>query len=368
MNTTTDRKWNTMWLWPVLTYRSELQVTGNTLFGATPIPTPSGLVPLPTGEFSLPLGYAQESSPGCLLLGNQYSAWSCKMSFVPLQVIINSSSEGYEASLQTWVAPDGSIQYGLQPPAVPPVPLQLVTDLDFKGYGPAWHFSSRYDKVVVLQAEEFVPGQNLRKRQDDPNKPPPRHKFQVQPGDNPWYCTWNSTYIEGYIYAMDNSTAATMTNYPTANPSDPFAQLLSATPTPTVSGSGSTSSTPSATPPPTRRSLHSRQDPSNFRFPFPYPRIIKIEERRLPGAPQPYCQKMQLLDNGQIAPASGSNGGSVIVYLQEQDPPMNEFYNPPPGPPPSPSPSQNATKKRRGEEIRKRTDPSDACHCQWMFQ
>ncbi|KAF1978382.1 hypothetical protein BU23DRAFT_449886 [Bimuria novae-zelandiae CBS 107.79] len=340
--------------------RPELQTTGNTLFGATPISTPSSLAPLPTGQFSLPLGFAQESSPGCLLVGNQYAAWSCKMSFAPLQVVVNSTSEGYQASLQAWVAPDGSIQYGLQAPVVPPAPLQLVTDLDYKGYGPAWHFSSRYDKVVVLQRDEFIAGQGLRKRTD----PSFRYRFQVQPGDNPWYCVWNSTYIEGYIYVTDNSTAATMTNttpIPDAS-EEPFASLMTATPTLPIS----TPEFPSTTPPPTRRTLYHRQDGPNFRFPYPYPRIVKIEERRLPGAPQPYCQKMQLLDNGQIAPASDSNGGSVLVYLQESDPHMSDFFGAPPGPP-SASPS-DPTKKRRSQQIAGRGDPSDACHCQWMFQ
>lgn len=346
--------------------KPELAVTGNTLFGATPIATPSSLPALPTGAFSLPLGYAQESSPGCLLQGNQYSAWSCKMSFAPLEVVVNYTTDGYKASLQTWVAPDGSIQYGLQPPVVPPLALQLVSDLDYRGYGPAWHFSGRYDKVVVLQPEEFAAGSGLRKRDDDPNKPSFRHRFQVMPGDNPWYCIWNSTYIEGYIYVTDNSTAATMTNYPTPNPTDFFnGPPTSIAPVSTsLSTSVPVTSSTSATSPPTKRTPQQRDDGPNFRFPFPYPRIVKIEERRLPGAPQPYCQKMQLLDNGQIAPASGSNGGNVIVWLQEADPAMKEFYGAPPGPP-SPSPSGN-TKVRRQQE--RRSDPSDACHCQWMFQ
>ena len=218
-----------------------------------PIATPSSLPPLPTGAFSLPLGYAQESSPGCLVVGNQYTAWSCKMSFAPLQVIINFTTDGYEASLQTWVAPDGSIQYGLQAPVVASAPLQLVNDLDYKGYGPAWHFATRYDKVVVLQTEEFIAGQGLRVRDDDSNKPSFRHRFQVQPGDNPWYCVWNATYIEGYIYVSDNSTAATMTTSPTPNPSDPFAGIMTATTSTGPSTSGVASPTS-----PTRRSLRAQ--------------------------------------------------------------------------------------------------------------
>lgn len=289
-------------------------------------------------------------------MGNQYAAWSCKMSFAPLEVTINSTSDGYSASLQTWIAPDGSIQYGLQAPLISASELQLVTDLDYRGYGPAWHFAGRYDKVVVLQNEEFAAGINLRKRDNDPNKPSFRHRFQVMPGDQPWYCIWNATYIEGYIYVTDNSTAATMTSYPTPNPTDPFNGMMPES-SELVSSSGTVS--PSATPPPTKRDPQQSATGPNFRFPFPYPRIVKIEERRLPGGPQPYCQKMQLLDNGQMAPASDN----VIVWLQESDPSMPEFYGAPPGPPPSPSGGSKARSVRD-----KRSDPSDACHCQWMFQ
>lgn len=258
-----------------------------------------------------------------------------------------------QAGIEAFVAPDGNVQYGLQSPKLQDnVTMQLVTDLDYKGYGPAWHFSARYDKLVVLSPDEFAAGASLKKRQDDK---PFRHRFQVQPGDNPWFCYWNLTYIEGYIYAQDNSTAATMTNFPTPNPSDPFGPMQ--TPPPET-GTAVTTSTPTPTSPPNRK----RQGgPPPFPRLPPYPRIVKIEERRIPGAPQPYCQKMQLLDNGQMAQATSDNGSPIMVPLQEQDPSLAEYGGPPP-----PDPSEASERRRRA--LRKRRDPSDACHCQWMFQ
>jgi hypothetical protein len=328
-----------------------------TLFDATLIPTPTDLPSLPAGQFSLPLGFAQESSPGCLTLGNQYAAWSCKMSFAPLMLtVINSGSP--MVSLESFFSPDGNIPYGLQPPVAKNISMQLVTDLDYKGYQEAWHFSARYDKLVVLSPEEFAAGSSLRKRQGDKSF---RHHFQVQPGDSPWVCYWNDTYIEGYIYVRQNSTAATITGYPTPNPTDPFGpmQLPSST-----TGSAPLASITAA--PTSGSSKEKREDrPSSPPRLPPYPRIVKIEERRLPNAPQPFCQKMQLLDNGTLAPAT-NKGRIVVVQLQEQDPTYQEFYGdarPPPGPSPS-----NGTTQRKKEGFDKRTDPSDACHCQWMFQ
>ncbi|KAF2644720.1 hypothetical protein P280DRAFT_443686 [Massarina eburnea CBS 473.64] len=325
----------------------------NTLFDATPISTPSGLPTLPAGQFSLPLGFAQESSPGCLTQGNQYAAWSCKMSFAPLMLTVMVPDSGSPTtSLEAFVPPDGTIPYGLQPPVTRNETLQLVSDLDYKGYGPAWHFSARYDKLVVLSPDEFAGGSSLRKRQGDKT----RHRFQILPGDSPWLCYWNQTYIEGYIYVKNNSTAATMTGYPTPNPTDPFGPME-------MPSSGSTAAA-TTTPAPTGASGRRKREDLPPPFPRlpPYPRIVKIEERRLRDAPQPYCQKMQLLDNGTLAPATNSNGGTIVVMLQETDPSTEDFLV---GRPPSPVPS-NATEKKR--HLDKRSDPSDACHCQWMFQ
>jgi hypothetical protein len=284
------------------------------------------------------------------------------MSFAPLVLtVIAQVPDPPTIVIAPFTAPDGAIQYGLQPPSIDNESMQLVTDLDFKGYGPAWHFSTTYDKVVVLTPDEFAAGQSLRKRDGDR---PYRHRFQVQPGDTPWVCTWNSTYIEGYIYVQDNSTAATVTGSATPNPTDPFAALQSADMSSTPSGASA-----GPTPSPVQR----RQDNSNSPAIFPrlpsYPRIVKIEERRVSGAPQPICQKMQLLENGQLAPASSENG-PVMVRLQEEDPDMSQWSDIdaadssglplPPGPPPPPS------KRRR--DLGRRSDPSDSCHCQWMFQ
>jgi len=81
-----------------------------------------------------------------------------------------------------------------------------------------------------------------------------------------------------------------------------------------------------------------------------------MEERRVPDSPQPVCQKMQLLDSLELAPAYDSSGNTIIVKLQESDPSMSQF-------------SQAAgTTTASPTGLEKRGDPSNACHCQWMFQ
>ncbi|KAH4939454.1 hypothetical protein HBH70_061070 [Parastagonospora nodorum] len=345
------------------------QVSGShgSLFDATPIPTPSGLGSLPTGGFSLPLGIPQESNPGCLTQANQYSAWSCKLTFAPLLITVNNTmtDEGpvQLASMRSGSqVPDGAILYGLQTPDLSSQALQLVLDLDYKAYGPAYHFQSRYDKLVILRPEELNTFSGVLKRQD----PTLRQRFQVKPGDLPWYCYWNQTYIEGYIYAEDNSTAASFT-FPTAAPSgspsisydlDGFLATATTGATPSVVTVAASASSASITPTPNARRDVQSDAAAPPRMP-PYPRIVKIEERRLPNSPQPYCQQMLLLDDGKIAPATyGSNGFPKKILLQESDPSYDDYY----------AARVNEGSNSKRQDLQRRLDPSDSCHCQWMFK
>jgi hypothetical protein len=269
------------------------------------------------------------------------------------------------ASMRTGVqVPDGAILYGLQTPDLALQPMQLVLDLDYKAYGPAYHFQARYDKLVILRPEELSVSAGLTARQDNNSF---RQRFQVKPGDLPWYCHWNNTYIEGYIYVEDNSTAASYTAFPTQAPSGSpsasydMAGFLAAETTSAPASAESTPTSPasvSATPSPVARRDTSSDAAAPPRMP-PYPRIVKIEERRLPNSPQPYCQQMVLLDNGKIAPATNGNDATKRIWLQEHDPTYEEYF----------AAQATATgNKRREEVVQRRGDPNDACHCQWMFK
>jgi hypothetical protein len=368
------------------------QVTGpiNSLFDATPIPTPTGMAPIPTGVYALPLGIAQESSKSCLTVVDEIAAWSCQMTFAPLLLQINYTTNAEVSrpvafvGTQSTLTPKGTIQYGVQPPNLGSNTMQLVLDLDFQRYGPAYHFHANYDKVVILNQDEFAAGrylaQSLQKRRKE-DKPPFRHRFQVMPGDTPWYCYWNQTYIEGYIYVENNSTAATFTNFPTAWPSYPLGSFTptslpaetAETPIETAAAAPSqvprnepeaysrTGSEPESTPMPGSPGSQGSSESKRF---VPYPRIVKIEERRLPHAPQPYCQMMRLLDDFSVVPATDVNDVPIKAWLSEEDPTMEEFLATEPS---STTATVNAI-KRHEAQLKERGDPAQACHCQWMFQ
>ena len=365
----------------VLTNNSQPQITGphGALFGATPISIPDGFPTLPTGAFSLPLGFYQQANPGCLVQASEFPAWSCKMTFAPVIIMINNTyiddSDGHQrqaaSSEPGSLFSEGVLQYGLQTPQLLLEPMELVEDGDLEDFGPAYHFSTQYDKLVVLRPEDLSAGSSLKKRQNM-NTMPLRQKFTVQPGDYPWFCYWNQTYIEGYIYAQNNSTAASLTSYPTMWPTNspsPTTTLDTAsfgvatappeieteTPTPTSASSESLEAPSSVI----RRDAAAAADASPSRIP-PYPRVVKIEERRLPGSPQPYCQRMVMLDNGVIAPAPNGNDPIVTLGLQEMDPSFDDYRV-----------ASLATRNGRRDDAGaagRRGEPSNSCHCQWMFK
>lgn len=259
--------------------------------------------------------------------------------------------------------PEGLYLYGLQSPDLALQSLQLVSDLDYRALGPAYHFATRYDKLVILRSDDLTPGSGLPKRQED--KGSFRQRFQVRPGDQPWFCYWNQTYIEGYVYVQDNSTAASFAAFPTQPPMgspsasyDPYGFLATSSGSALPTGTGpvvTTTSVATPTPAPPARRQASNDAPPPPRIP-PYPRIVKIEERRVSGSPQPYCRQMVMLDNGKITPL---NDGDQKIPLQELDPDYDSVW--------LARPSQTGNLKR-DHDLRARSDPSSACHCQWMYK
>lgn len=351
------------------------------MFDASPIPTPSSLAPLPTGTFVLPIGIPQESSPNCLTTPNQLGAWSCDMSDMngpPIQLSIGLSpgGGGYVASLNP---PPSGIQYGVQPPSINMQSLSLVVDQDHSRLGPAFHFQGMYNKLVVL--ENFAASAKLRKKHAN-NKPPMnpddfRHRFEVKPGDSPWFCYWNQTFIEGYIYVQYNSSD---NNTPPPPPPPTSCSPSSSAPTsnpetkPPSSQEESVTSAPPTTHPPTMPTYNPDSPPSGYttlsylhpRDPPPdYPRVVKIEERRLPNSPQPYCQKMTISPAGGIDLAN-NNDGPNFIKLQETDPTMEEFFSTPVGGAAASSGSAATTVTESKRGLLRRYDPPKACHCQWV--
>jgi len=378
------------------------QVTGptNTLFDAKPIATPSSLPRIPTGGFALPLGSPQESQNNCLM--GQGAAWSCQMTFAPLVLSINYTKEEKPEPIASVAVPvtvqhsSSFYQYGVQPPDLGTRPMQLVLDMDSQKYGPAYHFSTSYDKLVILSEDEVIfsdsPSPMMQKRGTE-EMPIFKHRFQVRPGDFPWFCWFNQTYIEGYVYVEENSTAASFSNFqtsePTSTPAESATSGSASMPVETGTESDDSESKSSMSdespisssmPTATAMPIIPRDSEDKSTRLVPYPRIVKIEERRLPDTPSPYCQRMHLLENGVLAPyVRPSDNALEIRYLPEISPSLAEFHKTDDiedgDKKDTSSPEKDARNaalaralKRRAATLAARGDPPDACHCQWMFQ
>ncbi|KAJ9649645.1 hypothetical protein H2199_000423 [Coniosporium tulheliwenetii] len=375
------------------------------MYDASTIATPTGLASLPThATYALPLGDPESSLNGCLPLGEQRSAWSCKIHGPDLRLSLDEvPGKPYQGACITPMDPDDTpLRYGMQPPSFTAQRLVLVHDYDDPSKGPAYHFSARYDKIVVVDKDDFIGLETIKKRDAAPASEfevPQgfRGRREVQVGDLPWFCVWNDTFIEGFIYVNEDTAAAASSSSAVAAAASAAVTSSSSYPTTLATSPQTTSaslqtapvaSSPTPTSSDTVDAVTSEQPYSHythFRPGFPsaiptelaavsrpamqrrykklpeFPRVVKIEERRLPNNPDPpYCQQWRVLWDGQLVTNADSNGNSIRVELEEDDP----LY-----PGASIVETRPATTGGASEEKRslfgKRKDPHGACHCQW---
>jgi hypothetical protein len=181
-----------------------------TLVDASPINKPSGLPPLPTGTFLLPMKPPSVSSNGCLSNISEINAWQCYSQKSFLQVVVTGdlwSAALPKISLSTHGGTPKGIAYGPQPPVFRgAVDMQIVVDLSYPDRGPASFFYTVFDKLVVLHESELnltsattasLAGRNPRLRKRNRGS---RSKAFVQPAEKVWMCHWNYTVMEGFIY------------------------------------------------------------------------------------------------------------------------------------------------------------------------
>ncbi|KAE9982759.1 hypothetical protein EG327_005767 [Venturia inaequalis] len=396
------------------------------MFDASFIPAPTNLPQLPAGQYAFPLGIPQEQQKACLSSGDQYSAWSCNVSPMSLWGDVAAPPSGYNI-MKLYPAPpplfDGNpprfnFTYGAQPPRV--VPMQRVfwvQDLAEPGRGPALHFQTTYDKLVILEESQF--GQGTRKRNvpqygsgsptdytplgerrpGESSSSPPHgggfhRKSMLQTGDSPWYCYWNQTFIEGFIYVSQNSSAnggrsdggvaAATTTVSGSTPTFSFSASSSAptvTPTAVVSHQARAVLAEEleaqikrmATPLPTPSKDYTV--PKNPGPPQKFPFVFKLTERRTPGSGQqagmaPYCQKMFVPAEGAPYPVHDDDGRPTIVHLNENDPSPQDYSTALRKPEKTGATASSSTPssahERRLNSLNKREDPPKSCHCLWL--
>ncbi|EAW09621.1 uncharacterized protein ACLA_038320 [Aspergillus clavatus NRRL 1] len=255
-------------------------VTATPRGDATPITSlPTGLPPVPTGEFVIPAG-PKNQSKFCVAELDYTSSWSC-LSHGKIPIAVHGKGDYRNITFEQ--APINSdFSYGAQAPILHATQeLSPAYDSNDMNLGPALTFFTLFDKLVILP-QDTLSSSAASKRSVSESEIMVNafHRKQtVEAGDRPWFCWWNGTVIEFFLY-MNQTTKDARYKYRTTTTSPP-----------------GTIGTPV--------SHHKKRGTISQDSLFDYPRRIKVEEKRNhPGSPAPYCQQMQVLDNGSIASAS----------------------------------------------------------------
>lgn len=167
----------------------------------------------------------------------------------------------------------------------------------------------------------------------------------AEPGDTPWFCFWNNTVLEFFIYVAQNISNSDGSSSNAA----------------TSATTAATSSSPTVASPTATAGSNSYRRMAAM---YPqYPRYVKVQEKRKPyGNIPPYCQQMQVLYDGTWNPAPNV----PIVSIQETEPSATAASSPT---------STTAAKARRvrdvsdivPSELEKRQNPLESlCYCQWL--
>lgn len=351
-------------------------------YDANPLATmPADLPPLPDdGSYALPL-MSSRTPAQCFNDTSQAQAWNCNQVFAQLTMSIKHlqnqpETSQYSMSIDfnsSYTIEDNVYSYGMQPPSVHDVQLLLVTDVNEPGRGPAWAFEAVYNKTVIIPESLFpsptsaasstaTSTSSKSKRDNNLGFPPPdldipggtfKRKGLAKDGDKPWICRWDGTILEVFVYPnQNNSQPSSVVNAASVSSSSTTTSRTSsgspATSTVASSTTGladasayasfaselrkegfitsmerrqatATTSTSSGTATSTSDIFDTaKPSPSDFSVPF-FPRVVKMEERRLAGKPsvQPYCQQFQINSDGAATPVTDSSGNIVEVKIVE---------------------------------------------------
>lgn len=246
-----------------------ITVTATPGMEATPIPSmPYGVLPLPTGTYNMPMNPKNQSKL-CVADHAFMASWSCmNAGDIPIEI---NGTWGHRAITFPTQPTSAVFTYGAQPPVFTNLTQALSPMLDSRNFdlGPALYFFAVMDKLVIVPQHRF-PISATGKRADIAGNLASTDLYPgtkvVAVGERPWFCWWNSTSLQFFVYVNQTTEQAQY-------------------------GPSVTSSTSSVSPSTSSPHLGARD----------YPRRIKfVEKRDIPGAPQPYCQQMQLLDNGAM--------------------------------------------------------------------
>jgi hypothetical protein len=292
---------------------------------ADPAQTGPSTPSCPTGHYTIPLNQTQQVD-ACVIDSQYSSTWEClDYARLGINIFSSSGSPPLSAVFDDYSVRPQLFRYGPQPPDFngTSFTMQPYKDKEDDELGVALFFSVLFDKLIIVPDGQLSPPEYMNKRSlaapelagrgmgswgDDDD--------YLNIGDKPWYCYWNSTISEFWIFLDQNMDDTS----PIDNGSS---TITSASSTPTTAHGYGMSSTSG----PNHGTQATSQDPS-LTTPYPteptdeaywtggskvkrqasvgspnFPKLAKMVEKRKPDDNvQPYCQQMQVLNNWQIMP------------------------------------------------------------------
>ncbi|KAL3469834.1 hypothetical protein BJX99DRAFT_264817 [Aspergillus californicus] len=261
---------------------------------ATPYTGTTYNVPaVPKGKFNLP-AETKNQSKFCITDQDQTPSWGC-LGGGSLPINVEGDEDDHTIDFGSNSLPK-TLTYGAQAPFFtdPSMSLDLVMDTSDLSMGPALSFFTLFDKLIVVPEDTFSSTAVSSKRavsEDQVFAGVHHRKRESDVGDRPWFCWWNSTAMEFFLYINQTTKESRYSSNSL------------------VDSGSSQSSDDDDDKVATSTSLATRGDSSVSN----YPRRIKMEEKRdYAQAHAPYCQQMQVMDDGSISMISHETIGISV--------------------------------------------------------
>ncbi|OAP59362.1 hypothetical protein AYL99_06660 [Fonsecaea erecta] len=300
------------------TRQAEVAATTTVWLDADPAQTGPSTPSCPTGHYTIPLNQTEEIN-SCVIDDEYSHTWEC-LDVALLGINVFANGPNYSVVFDDYSVRPQLFRYGPQPPDFngTSFAMQPYKDKEDDQLGVALFFSVLFDKLIIVPADQLSPDSGPMKRSVSfpelaGRGMPYWGANYLSIGDKPWYCFWNSSVSEFWVFLDQNmndayetySSSSTITS---ASSQPTNAGPYSMTHAPAY-GTGPTTSNPSTTTP-------YPSDPTDADYwagtkvkrqatigSPDFPKLVKMVEKRKPDDNvQPYCQQMQVLNNWQIMP------------------------------------------------------------------
>lgn len=298
---------------------------------ADPAQTGPSTPACPTGHYAIPLNQTQQVD-ACVINRQLSSTWECQnQARLGINIFDNSGQPPLSVVFDDYSVMPQHFKYGPQPPDFngSSFTMQPYRDKEDDALGVALFFSVLFDKLIIIPDGHMAPPEHMYKRSVAASELIGRNTQNwdgdnddddyLNVGDKPWYCFWNSTISEFWVFLDQNMDDANQTDNGTntitsAASSATTSHSSSMSPTSGQKyGTDATAANPSMTTPSTSEPTNEAYwtGPSKVKRQASggapnFPKLAKMVEKRKPNDNvQPYCQQMQVLNNWQIMPIPG---------------------------------------------------------------